>query len=241
MDTCKLNGRKPLMIAHRGVSKLERENTCAAFIAAGNRSYFGIETDVHMTADGKYVIIHDDTTTRVAGEDYVVEETNLATLRRLRLRDVATEEIRGDLCLPTLEEYISICRKYEKVAVLELKNRMPDEAVWEIAEIIKGMGYLEKTVFISFALDNLVALRSRYPQQPAQYLLKEIPDPDAVLEVLTKYSLGLDVKYTSLTKEMVDRIHEAGLEVNVWTVDDPRQGAELIAMGVDYITSNILE
>ena len=67
MDTCKLNGRKPKMIAHRGVSKLERENTCAAFIAAGNRSYFGIETDVHVTADGQYVIIHDDTTTRVAG------------------------------------------------------------------------------------------------------------------------------------------------------------------------------
>ena len=40
-----LNSPKPLMIAHRGVSGLELENTCAAFVAAGNRSYFGIETD----------------------------------------------------------------------------------------------------------------------------------------------------------------------------------------------------
>ena len=66
MNTCKLETLKPRMIAHRGVSGLERENTCAAFVAAGNRGYFGIETDVHLTADGQYVIIHDDTT----GEEF---------------------------------------------------------------------------------------------------------------------------------------------------------------------------
>ena len=132
MNTRKLETLKPRMIAHRGVSGLERENTCAAFVAAGNRSYFGIETDVHLTADGQYVIIHDDTTTRVAGVELTVEETDMATLRKLRLTDVATGLPREDLCLPTLEEYISICKKYDKVAVLELKNRMPDASVWEI-------------------------------------------------------------------------------------------------------------
>ena len=45
------------MIAHRGVCGLEPENTNAAFIAAGNRSYYGIESDVHKTADGKFVSI----------------------------------------------------------------------------------------------------------------------------------------------------------------------------------------
>lgn len=54
MDTIKMNSRSVRMIAHRGVSGLERENTCAAFVAAGNRSYFGIETDVYQTADGNY-------------------------------------------------------------------------------------------------------------------------------------------------------------------------------------------
>ena len=88
MDTHKIAMRKPRMVAHRGLSGLERENTCAAFVAAGNRSYFGIETDVHCTADGQYVIIHDDTTTRVTGQELVVEETDMATLRQLRLFDV---------------------------------------------------------------------------------------------------------------------------------------------------------
>lgn len=241
MDTIKIAMPKPRMIAHRGLSGLERENTCAAFVAAGNRSYFGIETDVHRTADGQYVIIHDDITTRVAGKELTVEETDLATLRQLRLFDVGTELPRGDLCLPTLDEYISVCKKYDKVAVLELKNRMPDEAVWEIAEIVADHDYLAKTVFISFSLDNLVALREKYPHQKAQYLLFKIEDPDAVLETLTKYQLGLDVKHSALTPEMVEAIHAAGLEVNVWTVDTLEEAARMIAMGVDYITSNILE
>ena len=49
------NGKK--MIAHRGVSAMETENSNAAFVAAGNRTYWGIETDVHRTKDGKFIII----------------------------------------------------------------------------------------------------------------------------------------------------------------------------------------
>lgn len=52
MNTIKVNSKNTLMIAHRGMSGIELENTNAAFIAAGNRSHFGIETDVHKTADG---------------------------------------------------------------------------------------------------------------------------------------------------------------------------------------------
>ena len=51
-DTLHLADPKPRMVAHRGTSGLELENTNSAFVAAGNRSYFGIETDVHRTADG---------------------------------------------------------------------------------------------------------------------------------------------------------------------------------------------
>ena len=59
MNTIKIADKKQtLMVAHRGCSGLERENTNAAFVAAGNRSYFGIETDIHKTLDGKFIIIH---------------------------------------------------------------------------------------------------------------------------------------------------------------------------------------
>lgn len=241
MNTIKLEAPKPCMIAHRGVSGLERENTCAAFVAAGNRSYFGIETDVHRTADGRYVIIHDDDTLRVAGKELVVEETDLATLRQLQLLDVGTDMPRRDLCLPTLEEYIAVCKKYEKVAVLELKNRMSAEAIVEIVEIVRDCGHLENTIFISFSLENLIDLRERYPQQPAQYLVSRIGDQDALADTLKQYRLELDARHTAVDEALIARLHRQGSRVNVWTVDSPEDAARLMAMGVDFITTNILE
>ncbi len=63
MDTIKIADKNHCrMIAHRGLSYIECENSMPSFVAAANRSYFGIETDVHVTSDGKYVIIHDDST-----------------------------------------------------------------------------------------------------------------------------------------------------------------------------------
>lgn len=70
MDTIRINSGSTKIIAHRGLSGIERENTCPAFVAAGNRSYFGIETDVHITNEGKFVIIHDETTEKVSMGKY---------------------------------------------------------------------------------------------------------------------------------------------------------------------------
>ena len=90
------------MIAHRGLSGLERENTNAAFVAAGQRSYYGIETDVHITADGKVIVVHDDDLMRIAGLDMSVEGNTFEKLRKVRLRDLDGKE-RLDLCSPRSE------------------------------------------------------------------------------------------------------------------------------------------
>lgn len=242
MNTIKIDkqGKPVKMIAHRGLSGLEQENTCAAFVAAGNReTYWGIETDIHCTADGKYVIIHDDTTTRVSGETYTVEETDFDTLRSLRLMDKNADGSRWDLVLPTLEEYISICKKYDKVAVLELKNPMPEDAVVEIIKAVGDMEYAEHMVVISFAWQNMVYLRKNFPNQKAQFLLSGWDDK--WLEELKKYNLGLDIKYTAITSGLVEKIHGIGQEINCWTVNTSEDAARVIECGVDYITTNILE
>ena len=88
MNTRKVNAKQCKMVAHRGCSGLEKENTLAAFIAAGNRSYWGVETDVHRTADGEYVVIHDSETGRVAGDNIVIENTSFEYIRSLRLKDI---------------------------------------------------------------------------------------------------------------------------------------------------------
>ena len=241
MNTIKLKSGNVKMIAHRGLSGLEKENTNAAFVAAGNRAkYFGIETDVHVTADKKIIVIHDDNTSRVSTDDLNVESSSYETLRKIRLLDIDGQRGRSDLLLPSLEEYVGICKKYEKYCILELKNPMAPDDVYNIVEAIKAMDYLDHVVFISFALSNLVALREKYPQQSAMYLIgKEWKDE--VYEDLEKYNLDLDIDHRILTQEIVDRVHAMGHTVNVWTVNDEERGLQLVEMGVDYITTNILE
>ena len=88
MNTIKINVQNKKIVAHRGASRLEKENTLAAFIAAGNRSYYGIECDIHRTADGRYVVIHDETTKRVAGDSVDVENSSFHLVRSVVLDDI---------------------------------------------------------------------------------------------------------------------------------------------------------
>ena len=69
MDTVKFDKKSTLVVAHRGLSGIEPENTNASFIAAGNRSYYGIETDIQFTGDNKIICFHDKTAKRLIGEN----------------------------------------------------------------------------------------------------------------------------------------------------------------------------
>ena len=237
-DTIRVKLPGVRMVAHRGVSGLERENTCAAFVAAGNRSYFGVETDIHRTADGQYIVFHDDNLARLLGDERVVEEMRFDELRALRLTDL-DGNARGDLLLPTLQEYVNICKKYDKDCVLEIKNHFEPEDIENVIAIIRGIGWLERTIFISFDLPNMLCIRERLPQQRAQYLVSAFGED--LLDILTQNHLDLDIKYSSLSAEQVRACHEAGIEVNVWTVNEAADAERLAGYGVDFITSNILE
>lgn len=242
MDTIKIERGSVKMIAHRGVSGLERENTVPAFLAAGNRSYFGVETDIHRTADGRYVVIHDETTSRVTrgAVNINVEENPYDAVKDIVLPDKDGSTMRQDIRIPLLGEYIHICKKYDKTCVLELKNAFSREEIREIVAIIREYDYLDKVIFISFVLANCLTLRDLLPQQPVQWLTaKELTEE--LMKTLEEQRLGLDSYYKVLSRDVIDRLHAAGLEVNCWTVDDPQWAADLIAMGVDYITTNILE
>ncbi len=238
-DTIHINAGSVKMIAHRGLSGLEQENTNSAFIAASNRSYYGIETDVHRTSDGKFIIIHDDNTKRVAGDEMIVEKTTYETLRSIRLLDKDGQKGRKDLMMPSLEEYISICKKAGKEAVLELKNHFKPEHVYEIIDIVSEIGWLEHTTFISFDLPNMICIRERLPEQSAQYLISQ--HTEWLVDMLIKHRLDLDINHKAVSRELVDTLHAAGLKVNVWTVDTVEDTQRVIDCGVDFITSNILE
>lgn len=240
MDTIKFNKKQVKMIAHRGLCGIECENTCAAFVAAGSKSYFGIETDTHVTADGHYVIFHDDTLERMAGIDKNIEEMTLSELEEIRLFDTHDGgQTRSDLCIPRLDEYIRICRKFEKIAVLELKNYIEPKHCEGIARLISDLGYIENTIFISFSKENCIEMRRILPDAKIQFLTSTWEED--LLDWLNEYRLDLDIMHTRVTRELVERIHSIGLEINVWTVNHADRGEELAELGIDYITTNILE
>lgn len=239
MNTVKINKNETKMIAHRGVSGLEKENTLAAFIAAGNRSYWGVETDVHRTKNGELIIFHDDNAARVAGEDCVIEETDYETLRSFTLFDLDGETKRIDLRMPSLKEYIRICKKYEKTCVLELKNAMEEADICRVIEEIREEEYLEQVVFISFNTQNLIYVRKHCKEQRVQQLSSKMTEE--IFEIAKREGFDLDIYYKDLSEDWIRRAHEAGMIVNCWTVNDREDAERLISWGIDQITTNILE
>ena len=239
MNTKKFEKKNTRVIAHRGLSGIEVENTCAAFVAAGNRSYYGIETDIHRTADGHFVVGHDGDLKRIAGEELYLEKEPLQVLQSVVLYDKDGTKSRQDLRPCTLENYLSIVKKYEKHAILELKSDFTSEEIKRIVEIIKGYDYLDNLTFISFSYDNLLKVKALLPNQSAQYLFWKLADVD--LEQLKNDKIDVDIWCTELTKEQIDTCHKYGLAVNCWTVDQVADGERLAQWGIDFLTSNILE
>jgi glycerophosphoryl diester phosphodiesterase len=243
MDTIKLNvNRKPLMVAHRGSCSLELENTVPAFVAAGNRSYFGVECDLQKTADGKLIICHNPDTAYIAGDKLVIAETSFDTLRGLKLFNLPQAgkvKNRADLKMPTLSEYIAVCKQYEKVAVLEIKYDASEDEILEICRVIESFDYMDHVTFIAGNVQNLLYVRKHYPNQSAQVVAWKLTDELAA--TLIEHRLDLDVCYKDLTKEQIELLHQNGLKVNCWTVNDVETAERLIDWGIDLITTNILE
>ena len=77
------------------------------------------------------------------------------------------------------------------------------------------------------------------PEQRVQFLTGD--GSDEMIARLKADGMDIDIQHGALTRERIDAMHQAGLEVNCWTVDDPGRAEELAQWGVDYITSNILE
>lgn len=239
MDTIRIEKKNTLMVAHRGLSGIETENTNSAFVAAGNRTYFGIETDIHRTSDGKFVINHDEHLKRVADVDFNVEENPLSESQKIVLKDIDGTKERLDLIPTYLENYLAICKKYEKHCVLELKSDFTDEEIKSIIDIINSYGVMRDLNFISFNYENLVKVRKFLPTQSAQFLFSEFTDE--IIENLKRDRIDVDVAYPALTEDIIKELHKEKLKVNCWTVNDPELAKKFIGWGVDYITTNILE
>lgn len=250
-DTIKLTQderKNTLFVAHRGVSNLERENTCPAFVAAGQRTYFGVECDIHRTLDNVFLVMHDSNFKRVAGVEKNICDLTYAECAAIPLFGYDDKTPRVDLRAPRVEEYFDILSHYDKYAVLELKDDFTNDELDRIVEIAKSYDHLEKTVFITFLFDVAKRLREKYPEVVIQFLAGA-PDEGVSLEdhqnklvdIAIKYDMDLDVYTKIVTPEFIEKVHKAGHKINSWTVNTKEDAIKYCGWGIDYITTNIIE
>ena len=120
---------------------------------------------------------------------------------------------------------------------------MEPKYIEKMIEEIKELDYLDNVIFIGSNIDNLIEVRRLLPEQQIECLVAMHYNPygKELLDTLNKYSFDLDIYYKLLTKEIIDEVHANGHLVNAWTVDEKEEAERLVEMGVDQITTNILE
>lgn len=229
---------KTKLIAHQGFAGVERGNTLPSFVAAGNRDYLGIECDIHVTKDGNFVVYHDDRTKYLCDRDLVLNDATLKEVRELKIKEPGGENFTESLVIPTLSEYLAVCKRYDKIAVVELKQPMIEKDVVAAVQICESELGLDQVIFISFYFENLLFVRKNYPSQRVQFLCNCFDD--RLIEKLKINHFDIDIYYTALNEVNILKLRDVGLKINCWTCDDVHDAEKLIALDVDYITTNIL-
>jgi glycerophosphoryl diester phosphodiesterase len=239
MNTVKIDKYFKGMIAHRGLSGIETENTINAFLAAANRSYFGIECDVHASKDGKIIVTHDDTLLRLGMLNLYIPSFRYEEIRKFSLIDRKSGNLSENICIPLLSEYLLICKTYKKHAIIELKDNLSNENIDEVVSLIRKSGVGDRVSVISFSEKYILYVRKTHPDIDLYILTEECNEK--ILDFCERHQVNLDVNYSALDEASIKRLHLIGLKACVWTVDDKETAEKLIKMGVDFITSNILE
>jgi glycerophosphoryl diester phosphodiesterase len=234
-----------IVVAHRGASAVEAENTLPAFelaIAAGAEA---VEFDVRMTADGVPVVLHDADVSRTTDGEGLVGDLTLEELKGLRVRTAdggATE-------VPTLEETLRLCTGRVGLDV-EIKN-IPGEPDFEgerEAATEATLRALDATAFSGFVLLSsfnplsIARARALAPEVPTALLTP--PGVDARVAATFARSEGHpwvlpfieDVRDAG--PGLAAEVHAAGTRIGTWLTDDPVLAVELMRHGLDAVATN---
>lgn len=225
-------------IAHRGMSSLAPENSLAAFKLAGEYGYYGAECDIMETADNNFILMHDETVDRMTNGSGTVMGMTLAQVKNLKIDNGKGIAKYSNEKVPTLEEYLNVCKIYDMIPVMEIKT-IKQESVPKLLDIVRKWGFENKAVFISFTMTYLEKLRELSKDITLQPLVD-------FTEYNINYCMNLgknthiDVQASQVTKELVELAHQKGVLVNCWTVNADSERVRLEGMGVDFITTDTL-
>ncbi|WP_293711899.1 glycerophosphodiester phosphodiesterase family protein [uncultured Parabacteroides sp.] len=218
------------VIAHRGYWDCEgsAQNSITALNKAHEVGAYGSEFDVSITADGIPVVNHDDSI-----QGFCIETSLYEEIKDLKLKNGET--------LPTLEDYL-IQGKQNKGTqlILEIKPHKrvvnEDRAVTAILALVQKYQLEDQVEYISFSMNICKELIRRAPAAQVAYLRGEVSPADLKVLGFT----GLDYHYKVFEKNptWIQEAKDAGLTVNVWTVDDPTVMQSLVEQNVDFITTD---
>jgi glycerophosphoryl diester phosphodiesterase len=239
--------RNSLVVAHRGASSAEPENTVAAFEAAVGAGADVIELDVRLTRDGFPVILHDPDVSSTTDGAGPVHTLSLREVKRLD----ASPGRAGRQEIPTLAEALRAMSEAGPVAVdLEIKN-IPGEPAFDSPDesvLLAALDVLEETSFqapvlvSSFNWITIERCKEVAPDIPTGFLTVGVVDPHAAL-VYAQHA-GHDFVLPQATallesgRPFVEAAHDDGVRVGTWTVDLEEDLARLFEWGVDAVASN---
>lgn len=230
------NSNAPRIIAHRGASSLEPENSVPAFEAAGRLGAWAIETDVYKTQDGALVCFHNKRVDGMTDGEGEIAGMSFCELSRLKItsgNNVSAHS--GDaLRIPTFDEYLTICKRYGSAAFIELKMPIADEVLAAVAR----HGMQEQCVFSSSNISHLEAVR-RFSDRVFIHLIFGSEDNFSRLTELGYAGLSFKIaNLDDVPAGLVEKTHKAGLRVCFRAADTPELIIRAIDMGCDYVPSN---
>ncbi len=217
------------IIAHRGASRAERENTLAAFRRAVELGAHAVELDVRRTRDGVLVVHHNPT----LADGRVISQCDHADLPEfLPTLDLALDacsplwvnvEIKNDSSEPDFDPFDTIAD--DTIALLSRRDE--GDRRWLIS---------------SFRRETIERCRALRPTIPTAWLTVTI-EPERVSSVINDLvasgHTALHPWHGTVTRELVQRCHSVGLDVNTWTCDDPERMTELMVWEIDGICTNV--
>lgn len=231
------------IIAHRGFSARAPENTLAAIELAIEAGADAVEFDVHTAGDGTPVLFHDEMLSRTTNGVGPVRRRTLDQLQKLDAGSWFDAAFAGER-IPSFQETLE--RIGDRVARIyaEVKGFRELEDVDRMARLARETGQHERTIFISMKWTLLDRMRTQDPTLRIGYVVDEAETMDEAFERAMGDELALlDVRGDHILHDpsLVERAAAAGIELAVWTVDDPAQAAQAYDVGVRRFTTNEVE
>lgn len=235
---------RPRIVAHRGASAVAPENTLAAFRRAWQLGVEACELDVHVSKDGEVVVIHDATTKRTAGLDKPVADQTLAELQALDAGSWKGGEYAGER-IPTLAAVLATIPPGRSLFV-EIKSG--PETAPAIAAVVKQARPSSASVLLQgFDADALGALAAALPDAPAYWTVdppvddsgRPLPYPTSVIDEARRRGFaGLALLHESVDDTFLAAARDAGILVDVWTLNDTSLIASWAARDVRWIETD---